>query len=132
MVERGHMKEDNKGSRRILLVDNNQDLLSEIREYLELHDYQVMSVATGLDAVRLLRSGTYDVLLTDIVMPDISGLGLIEISRKEFPGLPIIAMTGYAEQVRDLTLERSPDYYMEKPFELTRLLEVLESVLGKG
>lgn len=125
------MKKDNKGPQRILIVDNDQDLLATIRGYLERHDYEVMSVATGIDALRLLRSETYDLLLTDIVMPDISGLGLIEISRKEFPSLPVIAMTGYAEQVRVLTLERSPDYYLEKPFALIRLLEVLESVLHK-
>ena len=114
------------------MVDNNERLLTTIHEYLERHDYQVMSVASGLDAIRLLRSETFDLLVTDIVMPDISGLGLIEISKKESPELPIIAMTGYSGQVRDLTLERSPDYYLEKPFELSRLLEVVESLLAKG
>jgi CheY-like chemotaxis protein len=128
----GHMKEKKRGSPRILVVDNNQDLLSTIQEYLEHHGYRVMSAATGLEAVRLLRAQTFDFLITDIVMPDISGLGLIEISKKEFPELPIIAMTGYSEQVKDLTLERSPDYYIEKPFELSRLLEIMESLIGKG
>jgi len=126
------MKEKKRGSPRILVVDNNQDLLSTIQEYLEHHGYRVMSAATGLEAVRLLRAQTFDFLITDIVMPDISGLGLIEISKKEFPELPIIAMTGYSEQVKDLTLERSPDYYIEKPFELSRLLEIMESLIGKG
>jgi CheY-like chemotaxis protein len=126
------MKEENKNPPRILVVDNNEDLLSTIRGYLESHGYQVITVATGLDAVRLLRSETFDLLVTDIVMPDISGLGLIEISKKEFPQLPIIAMTGYAEQVKGLILERSPEYYMEKPFELSHLLGVMESILARG
>ena len=122
------MEQGTETPRRILVVDNDKKLLSIIQEYLELCHYQVTTAPTGLDALRLLRSDDYDVLLTDIVMPDISGLGLIEISQKEFPMLPIIAMTGYAKQVKDLTIERSPDYYLEKPFKLTQLSEAIESL----
>jgi CheY-like chemotaxis protein len=126
------VKESDKQLGMVLVADDNQDVLSAIEENLELYGYQVMTVATGLDALRVLRSEPCDVLLTDIIMPGIGGLGLIEICHKEFPDLPIIAMTGYAEQVRDLVLERSPHYYLEKPFEPIQLLEVLESVLVKG
>ena len=123
------MEQGRETPRKILVVDNDEKLLSIILEYLQLCHYQVTTAATGLDALRLLRSENYHVLLTDIVMPDISGLGLIEISRKEFPGLPVIAMTGYGKQVRDLTTERSPDYYLEKPFNLAELSKVIESVV---
>ena len=125
------MEQGTKTPRRILVVDNDKKLLPIIQEYLELCHYQVTTTATGLDALRLLRSENYHVLLTDIVMPDISGLGLIEISRKEFPGLPVIAMTGYGKQVKGLTTERSPDYYLEKPFNFSELSRVIESVLHK-
>jgi two-component system cell cycle sensor histidine kinase/response regulator CckA len=116
---------------RILVVDNDEKILSILQEYLELCHYQVKAVESGLEALKLLRSESYSVLLTDIVMPDISGLGLIEITRKEFPGLPIIAMTGYGKQVENLTKERSPDYYLEKPFNLTELSRIIDSVLHK-
>ncbi|MCK4485914.1 MAG: response regulator [Desulfobacterales bacterium] len=125
------MEQGRETPRKILVVDNDEKLLSIILEYLQLCHYQVTTAATGLDALQLLRSENYHVLLTDIVMPDISGLGLIEISRKEFPGLPVIAMTGYGKQVRDLTTERSPDYYLEKPFNLAELSKVIESVLQR-
>jgi CheY-like chemotaxis protein len=125
------VEQDTGMPRRILVVDNDTKLLSTIQEYLELSHYQVTTVATGLDALRLLRSEVYHVLLTDIVMPDISGLGLIEMTRKEIPELPIIAMTAYAKQVKDLTMERLPDYYLEKPFKPTELLSAIESALKK-
>lgn len=118
-------------TRKILVVDNDREMLSIIQEYLELCDYQVTTAVTGLDALLLLRSENYHLLLTDIVMPDISGLGLIEISRTRFPRLPVIAMTGYGKQVKTLTSERSPDYYLEKPFNLSELSQAIESVLGK-
>ena len=98
---------------KILVVDNDEKILSILQEYLELCHYQVKTVETGLEALKLLRSEGYHVLLTDIVMPDISGLGLIEITKKEFPKLPIIAMTGYGKQVKDLASEISPDYYLD-------------------
>lgn len=125
------MGEGSETSEKILIVDNDKKILSILQEYLELCHYQVTTVASGLDALLLLRSGDYNVLLTDIVMPDISGLGLIEITRKEFPDLPIIAMTGYGKQVKNLTSERSPDHYLEKPFDLTELSKVIHSVLHK-
>ena len=122
------VKEEKASARRVLVVDNDEQLLSSIQKYLEAHGHQVNTAANGLDALRLMRSETYDVLITDIVMPDISGLGLIEICQKEFPMLPIIAMTGYAKQVKDLTIERSPDCYLEKPFKLTELSTAIESL----
>ena len=125
------MEQSTETPQRILVVDNDLKLLSIIQEYLELCHYQVTTASTGLDALRLLRSDDYDVLLTDIVMPDISGLGLIEISRKEFPKLPVIAMTGYGKQVKELATERAPDYYLEKPFNLDELSRAIESVLHK-
>jgi CheY-like chemotaxis protein len=126
------VQQDTGMPRRILVVDDDEKLLLAVQEWLEGYDYQVKTVATGLDALRLMRSETFDVLITDIVMPDISGLGLIEISQREFPGLMTIAITGYAEKIKDLTLERSPDYFLEKPFKSHELLEALESVLAKG
>jgi CheY-like chemotaxis protein len=126
------MEQDAEATLKILVVDNDQKILSIIQEYLELCHYQVVTASTGLEALKLLRSEeSYHVLLTDIVMPDISGLGLIEITRKEFPDLPIIAMTGYGKQVKDLASERSPDSYLEKPFNLDVLSKTIESVLCK-
>lgn len=124
------MEQDTETARRILVVDNDQNILSTIQEYLELCHYDVTTATSGLDALKLLRSDKhYHVLLTDIVMPDISGLGLIELTRKEFPDLPIIAMTGYGKQVRNLANERSPDSYLEKPFNLDVLSKTIRSVM---
>jgi DNA-binding NtrC family response regulator len=131
VLARAEGKMEQSSDIRILVVDNDEKILSILREYLELCHYQVRTVVTGLEALKLLRSEDYNVLLTDIVMPDISGLGLIEITKKEFPNLPIIAMTGYGKQVKDLASEISPDYYLEKPFNLTELSRIIDSVLQK-
>ena len=119
-------------TRKILVVDDDKELLANIKSYLESCDYQVMTAVTGLDGLELLRSENFNVLLADIVMPDISGLGLIEIALKEKPDLIIIAMTGFGQQVKDLTHERSPHHYLEKPFGLKDLSAVIESALQRS
>jgi DNA-binding response OmpR family regulator len=116
---------------RILVVDNDEKILSILKEYLELCHFNVETVSTGLEALQLLRTGTFSLLITDIVMPDISGLGLIEITRKEFPELPIIAMTGFGKQVKNLASEQSPDFYLEKPFNLNELSRIINNVIQK-
>ena len=113
--------------KRVLVVDNDEKLLEMIAEYLGLCQYQVTTACSGLEALQLFRSENFDVLLTDIVMPDISGLGLIELARREQPGLVVIAMTGYGEKVRNLAQERRPDYYLEKPFNLMDLSSAIEA-----
>jgi len=123
---------DGSPKTRILIVDNDEKILSILREYLELCHYDVDAAATGLEALQRLCTESFSLRVTDIVMPDISGIGLIEITRKEFPNLPIIAMTGYGKQVRNLTSEQSPDYYLEKPFNLNELSRVIDNILLKG
>ena len=118
-------------TRRILVVDDDKELLANIKSYLESCDYQVKTAVTGLDGLELLRAENFNVLLADIVMPDISGLGLIEIALKEKPDLIIIAMTGFGQQVKDLTQERSPHHYLEKPFGLKDLSAMIESALQR-
>jgi len=119
-------------TRRVLVVDDEIEIVANIKAHLERCDYQVETAVTGLDALELLRSQHYNVLLADIVMPDISGLGLIEIALREKPDLIIIAMTGYGRQVKDLTHEKSPHYYLEKPFSLNQLSDVIDSALQKS
>ena len=116
---------------KVLVVDDDAELVANIRVYLESCHCKVVTAHTGLDALELLRSENYNVLLADIVMPDISGLGLIEIARKEKPDLLIVAMTGYGQQVKDLTREKSPHHFLEKPFSFDQLSTVLGSALRK-
>ena len=118
-------------TKKILVVDDDTRLLSLIIEYLELKNYQVTPASTGLKALEFLRSDTFRVLITDIVLPDISGIALIDISQKEFPDLKIIAMTGFSKQVKKLISEKSPDYFFEKPVKLNVLSKALEALTAE-
>ncbi len=119
-----------KKKKKLLIVDNDVDLLETLVDYLKRRDFDVIGSSSSLEALKLLRSNKFDLVLTDIVMPDISGLGLISIIKNELSHLPVIAMTGYGEKVEKLTKERKPDYYLEKPFAMDQLVKVIDHLLN--
>jgi len=77
----------------------------------------------GFVALKILKdkSNFFDCLITDLVMPNISGVGLISIVKKELPLLKIIAMTGYGDQPGALASEAKADAVFFKPVELSKI-----------
>ena len=62
-----------------------------------------------------------DLIITDIVMPHISGIGVISIVKDKYPNIPVIAITGWGENPEMLAAEAQADRVMKKPFDLTKL-----------
>jgi len=118
-----------KRKMKLLIVDNDVDLMETLVDYLKRCDFDVTGSSSSLDALKLIRSQDFDLVITDIVMPDISGLGIISIVKNEIGHVPVIAMTGYGEKVEKLTKERKPDYYLEKPFSMEQLVKIINYLL---
>ena len=99
-------------SNKILIVDDDEDILSTFYEFFNSLGYEVKTAEDGLEALKLLKdkSNFFDCLITDLVMPNISGVGLISIVKKEYPDLKIIAMTGYGDQPGALASEAKADF----------------------
>ena len=72
----------------------------------------------------------FDVVITDLIMPDISGVALISIIKKRFPDTLVIAITGWGEHPEALATEAEADHVMEKPFELSKLEKSLKKLLS--
>ena len=72
---------------RLLIVDDNEDILSTFYEFFNSLGYEVKTAIDGFAALKLLRDESYhfDCLITDLVMPNISGVGLIAIVKKSIP-----------------------------------------------
>ena len=115
---------------RVLVVDDDTDVRETIKEMLAPLGLAV-SVATGArQALEMCEDGCpYDVVLTDVVMPEIGGTRLAEMLRQQHPTLPIVLMTG-----RDSALDRVLDegvVPLVKPFTAAQLWRVVEE-LTKG
>jgi len=120
-------------SYKLLVIDDSQEILTAIHKYLEQKKYEVTTAADGLEGLKLLKSaeGGFDLVITDLVMPNVSGVGVIAILKKQFPGIPVVAITGYGEQPEALALEANADLVLEKPFDLDYLEQSIANLLSK-
>ena len=116
---------------KLLIVDDNEDILSTFYEFFNSMGYEVKTAVDGFAALKLLRdkANFFDCLITDLVMPNISGVGLISIVKKEYPHLKIIAMTGYGDQPGALASEAEADVVLFKPIDLFKIENTVSELL---
>lgn len=119
---------------RLLIVDDNEDILSTFYEFFNSMGYEVKTAVDGFAALKLLRdkSNFFDCLITDLVMPNISGVGLISIVKKEYPHLKIIAMTGYGDQPGALASEAEADIVLFKPIDLFKIENTVSELINQA
>ncbi|MGA0594796.1 response regulator [Enterovirga sp. CN4-39] len=119
---------------KILLVDDEEPVRGFLKRGLELDGHQVSTAIDGADALERLteEAGAFDLMLTDIRMPMMDGIALALAAKRDFPDLPILLMTGYADQrERAKNLEVIIEDVLTKPFSLgearSAVLRVLEA-----
>jgi DNA-binding response OmpR family regulator len=117
---------------RLLIIDDNKEILTALTDFLSKKKYDVVSASDGLDGLKLLETEQqgFDLVITDLVMPNISGVGLISIIKKKFPDLPVIAITGWGEHPEALATEAQANRVLEKPFDLSELDTVIRELLS--
>jgi CheY-like chemotaxis protein len=118
----------------ILVVDDTPALLDVVRTALQAEGYRVVTCLESREAVRLAFEERPDVVMLDVVMPEVSGWDVLARLRSDpvFARTPVIVCTAYvAEALGRLAELRGPDQHLgllPKPFELEELLEVVASV----
>ena len=103
----------------VLVVDDEASVRSLVRSILEHAGYEVNEAADAVAALEILRSWSPEVLLTDIVMPGMSGLSLAAHAHQLHAGMPVIFMSGFASQYAD---ELDGSVCLRKPFTANQLL----------
>ena len=119
---------------KLLVIDDSQEILAALDKYLKQKKFNVTTAADGLEGLKILKAekGGFDLVITDLVMPFVSGVGVISILKKEFPDTPVVAITGYGEHPEALALEANADVVMEKPFDLDDLERQVNDLLAKA
>lgn len=119
---------------RILLVDDEEIVLRLFETVLELDHHVVMTASNGNGALRAIAEATFDLVITDLVMPDKEGIETIIEMRRLRPELPIIAMSGggrgSATDYLDMAAQLGAKKTMAKPFSTQALLDAVHEVLG--
>ena len=118
----------------ILLVDD-EDLLREgVREILEMSDYTVIEARDGEEALSLFAINNVDLVISDIVMPNMDGVDFVSRLRESFPDVPILTISGGSRVVSarfglDSALLSGANASLTKPFTAKQLLEKVKSLL---
>ena len=117
---------------KILVIDDSKETVAGLQSFFN-NKYQVLTAENGLDGLKHFEEDDngIDLVITDLVMPDISGVGVISIVKKKYPGIPVIAITGWGEHPEALATEADADLVLEKPFELAELDKHVTDMLAK-
>ena len=119
-------------SKRILLVDDEGSLRVTLAANLELDGFQVVEAESGERALELLRDGAFDLMLSDIRMPGISGAELFQRARQIHPEMPVVLMTAFAlEDVVRGALREGVFAVVAKPFDVGHVSRMVLRALGK-
>lgn len=118
--------------KKILVVDDNSQLVDMLRLGFKEAGFTVRTAQTGPEALKKARSFVPDLVLLDLVLPEVDGFAVCEILKKtrETASIPIIVLTGLSSQLsRFAGLESGADVYLTKPFKFDTLLEKANALL---
>jgi two-component system cell cycle sensor histidine kinase/response regulator CckA len=120
------------GTETLLLVEDESAVLSSVRRLLEWHGYTVLEARNGAEALKVYEAHeeNIDLVLTDVVMPEMGGHELVELLRARRPDLRVLFMSGYAERAfTSIGSIPAGTGYLEKPFTVETLMRRLREVL---
>ncbi|MEJ7925895.1 response regulator [Sphingobium sp. AN641] len=115
---------------RILLAEDDESMRAYLARALERSGYEVISVSTGTDAVPLIASDRFDLLLTDIVMPEMDGIELAQHAATAAPDMRIMFITGFAAVTLKAGKAVPQAKILSKPFHLRDLVLEVERMFG--
>jgi DNA-binding NtrC family response regulator len=116
---------------RILVVDDSPSILELVEKILTDAGYRADTCTNGKSAIRMLQRDAFDLILTDIFMPDEDGLEVIQKGRQICPNVPFVAMSGVTGHIGMLAVAKrmGASQTIEKPFSKARLLEAVRAAL---
>ena len=116
---------------RILVAEGDRAVREFVKRALDHRGHEVTTVEDGLQALTVLQTETFDLLITDIVMPGLDGIGLALKMAKEKPELRILMMSGYsAKRQRAHNLDSLIHKVVPKPFSLKEICDAAEGALA--
>lgn len=116
-------------SRKILIVDDNPNMSSLLCEMLEVFDYESVRAADGHQALTELGKGGIAMVITDVRMPNMGGVELLHLVKDKFPRLPVVLISGYANNLDSQSGVHRADGYLGKPLMMSDIERLLTQLL---
>ncbi len=117
---------------RVLLIDDEEELVSTLVERLELRGIEAEAVTRGQAALDLLEKKRFDVVVADLKMPGMSGLEVMRTIRETYPDTKVLMITGHGAEDDETAEVREGEFeVLMKPFPIDVLLARIRGVLGE-
>lgn len=124
-------KSNNQGY--ILLVEDEENLQEALKLNLELEGYEVTSAGDGAEALKRINEEYFDLIILDVMLPEIDGIGVAENVRLKNNDVPILMVSAKSSTAdRVLGLKKGADDYITKPFNLEELLLRVQKLINKN
>ena len=122
-----------KSKASILLVEDEENLQEALKLNLELEGYEISLASDGAEAIRKVEEAYFDLLILDIMLPEIDGISVCETVRLKHTELPILMLSARSSSAdRVLGLRKGADDYLTKPFNLEELLLRIDKLIRKN
>jgi two-component system capsular synthesis sensor histidine kinase RcsC len=117
--------------KRVLIIDDDEKTLNIISDLASFLGYRVEATTEALDGVELLNQKIFDLVIVDMIMPQVGGLALSKVIRQEHPGIPIVAISGYYEELVSSVRRPDVDAILSKPLTLEILRATLDDMFSE-
>jgi len=115
-------------TRKVLIVEDNPNMSSLLADILsQCFDLTSEKAQDGEEALDILKEKTFDLVITDLMMPKMNGHELLKTVKHNFPHLPVVLITGYEAEFNPEE-EPKPDGFLLKPFKVQQIDEVLKRI----
>lgn len=122
--------DERRPATRVLVVDDDDEMRALVRRALEFEGYEVSERDRGTHIVDTLRRAPVDLIILDKEMPGLTGIDLLPVLRREFPGVPVLFVTAFGgREVADTAIRLGAARYLEKPFRLGQLRDAVDELL---
>ncbi len=117
---------------KILIVDDEREFATTLCQRLKLRKYEVMEAYSGAEGAAAIQQSTPDIVLLDLKMPDMDGLELLALIRKQLPQTRVIMLTGHGSgEAGEQALTMGASAYLMKPVDFKELLVTLDETAKK-
>ena len=118
---------------KMLVIDDSKETVDGLYHFFS-RKYEVFTALDGLVGLKVFETEEdgFDIVITDLVMPYISGVDVISLIKKNYPGTPVIAITGWGEHPGALAKEAEANIVLDKPFDLRDLDRRVAKLLSKN
>lgn len=115
---------------KVMLVDDHLEVLKTLKKILETRGYEVQDFNNPVQALEALQKNQPDIILSDLMMPQMNGIEFLSQVKKIFPNIPFIIMTAFAtlDTASQATQNGAFDYIV-KPFEISKIYDALEKAV---